>query len=212
MSNNGADGEWTKKLESGEVKISDPIFVDAIKKHKEIIDRGYVPKDWMSIKHEQAKDLVGQGKSAMIITGTWDIPSIMERNSAYDIDFMMVPGEKRTVPNINVGTYRVINAKTEYPEEAKRFVAFMNSKANQQKLAVGALAVPSIMDFQIANPVVAKIAAVVTRADATLYWPHTVSRESLQVKIQEAVNRYLAGQSLEETLGEIQKAVDSTRK
>lgn len=212
MSNNGADGEWTRKLENGEVRISDPIFVDAIQKHKEIIDRGFVPVNWTSMKHEQSKDLLGKGQAAMMVTGTWDIPSVMERDLDGDIEFMMVPGEERTVPNINVGTYRVVNAKTEHPEEAKKFVAFMNSKSTQRKLANGALAVPSVASAEINNPVVAKIAALVTREDATLYWPHTVSTESLQVKIQEGVNKYLAGQSLELTLKEIQQAVDSARK
>ncbi len=209
MSNNGADEGWTRKLESGQILISDDAFVDAVKKQKEIIVRGYVPPDWSGMKHEQSKDLVGQGKAAMIITGTWDIPSITARNPHYDIDFMLVPGSDKTVPNINVGTYRVINAKTEHPEEAKRFVAFMSSRANQEKLAAGALAVPSVVSARIDNPVVAKIAAVVTRPDATLYWPHTVSTESLQVKIQEGVNRYLSGQSLESALREIQQAVDA---
>ncbi|WP_258881420.1 ABC transporter substrate-binding protein [Paenibacillus sp. sptzw28] len=212
MSNNGADAAWTAKLESGEVKIADPIFTDAIQKHKLLVDKGYMPKDWTGIKHEQAKDLIGQGKAAMIITGTWDIASIMERNPKNDIDFMIVPGSGKTVPNINVGTYRVINNKTEHPEEAKKFVAFMNSKANQEKLAAGAKAVPSVKGAEISDPVSKKIAAVVTRDDATLYWPHTVSTESLQVKILEGVNKYLAGQlDLDKTLAEIQKAIDDAR-
>ncbi|HEY4390631.1 MAG TPA: extracellular solute-binding protein [Paenibacillus sp.] len=213
MSNNGADTEWTKKLENGEIQIFDPIFVDAIQKHKEIIDKGFVPPAWTNMKHEQSKDLIGQGKAAMIITGTWDFPSIMERNSDYEIDFMIVPGYEKTVPNINVGTYRVINAKTEYPEEAKQFVAFMNGKVNQEKLAEGALAVPSVVGASVENPVVQKIAAAVTREDAAIYWPHTVSTESLQVKIIESVNKYLSdSQSLEATLEQIQQAIDRTRK
>ncbi|WP_233530910.1 ABC transporter substrate-binding protein [Paenibacillus alkalitolerans] len=212
MSNNGADAAWTAKLESGEIKINDPAFVDAIQKHKLLIDKGYVPEDWTGMKHEQSKDLVGQGKAAMIITGTWDIASIMERNPAYDIDFMIVPGNEKTVPNINVGAYRVINNKTEHPEEAKKFVAFMNGKAQQEKLSAGAKAVPSIKDAAISDPVSEKIAAVVTRDDATLYWPHTVSTESLQVKILEGVNKYLAGQELDKTLEEIQKAIDDAGK
>ncbi|GGH11971.1 ABC transporter substrate-binding protein [Paenibacillus segetis] len=211
MSNSGADANWTKKLESGEVKVSDPIFVDAIQKHKELVEKGYVPKEWTGMKHEQSKDLVGQGKAAMIITGTWDIPSLMERNTDIDIDFMMVPGNEKTVPNINIGTYRVINANTEHPEEAKKFISFMNGKVNQEKLALGTLAVPSIAGSKVDNPVVEKIAAVVTRDDATLYWPHTVSTESLQVKILEGVNKYLAGQSLDDAIAEIQKSVDDAR-
>jgi len=208
MSDNGADEQWTRDLESGKIKITDPLFVDAIRKHREIIDRGYVPPNWMNLRHEQAKDLVGQGKAAMIIAGTWDIPSIMARNPAYEIDFMLVPGEEKTVPNINVGTYRVIHARTEHPEEAKQFVAFMNGKENQERLAEGVLGVPSIASARVQNPTVTKIASIIMREDAVLYWPHTVSTESLQVKIQEGVNRFLAGESLEAALGEIQEAID----
>jgi raffinose/stachyose/melibiose transport system substrate-binding protein len=70
------------------------------------------------------------------------------------------------------------------------------------------LAVPSIVTASVDNPVAAQIAAAVTREDAVLYWPHTVSTETLQTQIQEAVNRYLAGQSLDSTLREIQLVVD----
>lgn len=211
MSNNGANAEWTRKLEQGELQIDHPVFIDAIQKMKEIVDRGYVPEDWTVIKHEQSKDLLGQGKAAMMIAGTWDIPSTIERNSKIDISFMMVPGEEKTVPNINIGTYRVINSRTKHPEEAKAFVAFMNGKANQERLALGASAVPSIEGYDIEHPVIDKIAAAVMRDDATIYWPHTVSTESLQVKIQEEVNEFLVGQSLEDTLAHIQVAIDKAR-
>ncbi|WP_019909446.1 ABC transporter substrate-binding protein [Paenibacillus sp. HW567] len=209
MSDNGADAAWTKKLENGQIRIDNPVFVDAIQKHRDIIDRGFVPPNWKNLKHEQAKDLVGTGQAAMIITGTWDIPSIRERNIAQDIRFMMVPGSVKTVPNINVGTYRVINSKTEHPEEAKLFVAFMNGRATQEKLAAGALAVPSVISAPMDRTgSVSSIAAAVTREDATLYWPHTVTTESLQVKIQEGVNQYLAGQPLATALANIQRAID----
>ncbi|MEK5448490.1 ABC transporter substrate-binding protein [Paenibacillus sp. FSL R7-0331] len=209
MSNAGADEEWTRKLESGEIKITDPLFVEAIKMHKEIIERGYVPSNWLSLKHEQSKDLIGHGKAAMIMTGTWDIPSIRQRNPSNDIRFMSVPGQIKTVPNINVGTYRVINSKTKYPEEAKKFVTFMTGRATQEKLAAGASAVPSVVSAQIDDPVAAQIAEAVTRDNAILFWPHMVSTETLQTHIQESVNRYLSGQSLEETLREIQLVINS---
>lgn len=211
MSNNGADAAWTEKLERGEVTVRDPIFVDAMMKTRELIDRGYVPPDWLSLRREQTKDMIGAGKAAMMIAGTWDMPSVIARNPDYDIDFMMVPGTDRTVPNINIGTYRVIYAGTEYPEEAKLFVAFMNGRANQEKLALGALAVPSVKDYRVNHPIVEKIAAVVTREDATLYWPHTVSTESLQVSILEGVNQYLVGAGLEAALDQIQAAIDQAR-
>ncbi|MGN7455424.1 ABC transporter substrate-binding protein [Paenibacillus pasadenensis] len=213
MSNNGADAEWTKKLESGQIKIDHPYFVDAISKHKLLIDRGYVPKNWTSLKHEQAKDLIGNGSAAMLITGTWDLLTIKERDPSQDIRFMVIPGSTRTVPNINVGSYRVINSQTKHPEEAKLFVAFMNGRASQEKLARGANAIPStISSSQGWNESTSSIAAAVTQKEATLYWPHTISTESLQVKILEGVNHYLAGAPLKTALDDIQKAIDEARK
>lgn len=213
ISCNGGNPNWTAKLENGEIKINNPIFVDSIKKLKILLDKGYMPKEWTGLKHEQSKDLIGQEKAGMIITGTWDIPSIMERNENIDVEFMIIPGnDKKPVPNINVGCYRVISGNTQYPQEAKKFIEFMNGKATQEKLAEGAKAVPSFKDAKINDPVSKKIAEVVTREDAALYWPHTVSTESLQVKILEGVNKYLAGDDLNKVLEEIQKAIDEAKK
>lgn len=212
LSSNGADSAWTAKLESGEIQATHPIFVDAMKKTKQLVDDGYVPDNWLSLKHEQSKDLIAQGKAAMIAAGTWDMPSIMERNPNIDTGFMIVPGEKQAVPNINIGTYRVINSNTEYPEEAKQFVAFMNGKLNQEKLALGALAVPSVKGYEVEHPIIGKIAEVVTREEALIFWPHTVSTETLQVQILEGVNQYLLGADLEEALAVIQQAIDDARR
>ncbi|WP_270165542.1 ABC transporter substrate-binding protein [Paenibacillus sp. SYP-B4298] len=211
LSSNGADAAWTAKLESGEVKASDPIFVDAMVKTKQLVTRGYIPEQWLSLKHEQSKDLIGKGKAAMIAAGTWDVPSLMERNPNMELGFMIVPGDERAVPNINIGTYRVINATTAHPEEAKQFVAFMNGRVNQEKLALGALAVPSVVNYEAEHPSIEKLAAVVTRQDAVTFWPHSVSTETLQVKILEGVNQYLLGAELEEALAIIQQAIDDAR-
>ncbi|WP_157272649.1 ABC transporter substrate-binding protein [Paenibacillus daejeonensis] len=211
LTSNGADSVWTANLENGKISASDPLFLDAMTKTKQLVDLGYVPDNWLSLKHEQSKDLMGKGKAAMMAAGTWDIPSIVERNSEMDIGFMIVPGDEQAVPNINIGTYRVINSNTSYPEQAKQFVAFMNGKINQEKLALGALAVPSVKGVEVNHPIIEKIAAVVTREDAMIFWPHTVSTETLQVKILEGVNQYLTGAELEDALAFIQEAIDHAR-
>lgn len=211
MSNNGADGEWTKQLENGELTIDNEIFIDAIQKNKEIIDREFVPSHWESMQLEQARDMIASGKAAMMVTGTWSLVSLQGRESDDEFGYMAIPGEEQTVPNINIGGYRVIHAKTEYPEEARRFVEFMNSKTSQEKLSSGVIAVPSILDAAIEDDEARKIASLLRRDDATIYWPHTVSTELLQVKIQEGVNKYLLGGALEDTLQEIDAALKEAR-
>ncbi len=211
MSNNGADAAWTSRLESGEVKADDPIFMDAMRKTKEIFERGYVPADWMRHKHEQSKDMVAQGEAAMIITGTWDLPSIIRQGLDQEFDFMMVPGEDRTVPNLNIGSYKMISRLTAHPEEARRFLAYMNGRERQEEMARTLLAVPAVYDARVNDPIVSKIAAFVTRPDAAIYWPHTVSTESLQVAILEQLNAYLTGTELMEAVAAIQQELDRVR-
>ena len=58
ISCNGGDANWTAKLENGEIKINNPIFVDSIKKLKILLDKGYMPNEWTGLKHEQSKDLM----------------------------------------------------------------------------------------------------------------------------------------------------------
>jgi raffinose/stachyose/melibiose transport system substrate-binding protein len=211
MSNNGADAAWTSRLESGEVKADDPILMDAMRKTKEIFDRGYVPIDWMRHKHEQSKDMVAQGEAAMIITGTWDLPSIIRQGLDQEFDFMMVPGEERTVPNLNIGSYKMISRTTANPQEAKRFLAYMNGRERQEEMARTLLAVPAVYDARVNDPIVDKITAFVTRPDAAIYWPHTVSTESLQVAILEQLNAYLTGTELTEAVAAIQQELDRVR-
>ncbi|WP_162848348.1 ABC transporter substrate-binding protein [Paenibacillus nanensis] len=211
MSNNGADAAWTNKLEQGEVKADDPILIDAMMKTKLIVDRGYVPADWQRHKHEQSREMMVRGEAAMLVTGTWDLPVITGGSPDQDFDFMMVPGEERTVPNLNIGSYKVISSGTAHPEEAKRFLAYMNGRERQQELAGKLLAVPAVHNAHIDDPVVNKISAFVTRQDAAIYWPHTVSTESLQVAILEQVNAYLTGKNLSSSISSIQQQLDRHR-
>jgi raffinose/stachyose/melibiose transport system substrate-binding protein len=137
----------------------------------------------------------------------------MARDPSLDIDFMSIPGNDKgkTVANFNVGCYRVVNAKTKHPAEAKKFLAFMHSADNLVKMSLTAKAYPPLSGITVTDPVLLKVAAVVTRPDAVLYWPHTVSAEALQTKILEGVNKYLAGTPLDQALAEMQKAIDEAR-
>jgi len=211
MSNNGADAAWTAKLERGEARAGDPILIDAMKKTKTIVDQGYVPIDWFRHKHEQSRDMVAHGEAAMLVTGTWDLPVIIDRGEGQEFDFMMVPGERRTVPNLNIGSYKMISASTAHPQEAKRFLAYMNGRERQQEMARKLLAVPAVDGVRVNDPIVDKITAFVTRPDAVVFWPHTVSTESLQVAILEQVNDYLAGKPLSEAVTAIQRELDRVR-
>ncbi|WP_364147547.1 ABC transporter substrate-binding protein [Paenibacillus sp. LPE1-1-1.1] len=208
MSNAGADETWTAMLEQGKVRADHPMIIEAMSMTKEIIDRGFVPEGWEQLKYEQSRDLIGNGRAAMIVTGTWDLSELNANNSGQEIDFMMVPGVERTVPNLNIGSYKVISANSAHPEEAKRFLAYMNGQEMQEKLANQVMAVPSVSGALLHDPIVRRIFELVTGEEAMIYWPHIVSTESLQLEIIDALNEYLRGADLVRELAKIQLAID----
>ncbi|WP_337098228.1 ABC transporter substrate-binding protein [Paenibacillus sp. YIM B09110] len=208
MSNAGAGEAWTAELEQGLVKTEHPILINAMKMTKEIIDRGFVPDDWEQLKHEQSRDLITGGKAAMIITGTWDLSELNASGTGQEIDFMMVPGKEHTIPNLNIGSYKVVSGSSEHPEEAKRFLAYMNGKEIQEKLADKVMAVPSVSGVSLHDPIVRRISDLMTGREAMIYWPHMVSTESLQLSVIDSLNEYLRGADLEGELEKIQHAID----
>lgn len=209
----GAKPDYASKLEAGTIKTTDKILVTAINKLKSLIDKGYIPKDWAGMKHEQSKDLLGQGKAAMMVTGTWDIPSVQDRNKKIDVEFMNVPANDKgtPIPNINVGCLRVINSKTQYPEQAKKFVSFLNSKQQLMNLSLSTKGALPFTNASVNEPTVKKIAAVVNAKNAVIFFPHTVSVESLQVKILNGINSILEGADEAKTLAQMKKDIDDAR-
>jgi|GEM_PF-601013 ABC-type sugar transport system, periplasmic component len=213
VNENGGVQPFTQKLESGEIKITDPIFVDAIKKAKLLIDKEYIDKNWMGVKAEQAKDLVGQGKAGMVVTGTWDLPSVMDRDKNSTFEFMTVPGNESGKPIIGFGVtdFRVISSKFKNPDEAKTFLSYMHSQAMLDKICAAAKYAPTTKTYNIDDPLTKSLATKISSPDAVLVWPHTISKDSLNTKIQEGVQRYLSGADLDKTLAEIQKDIDDAK-
>ena len=213
VNENGGVQPFTQKLESGAVKITDPIFVNAIKKAKLLIDNGYGDKNWLGVKAEQAKDLVGQGKAAMVVTGTWDLPSIMDRDKNSTFEFMTVPGNESGKPIVGFGVtdFRVISSKFKTPDAAKKFLSFMHSQAMLDKICAAAKYAPATKTSNIDDALTKLLAVKISSPDAVLVWPHTISKDSLNTKIQEGVQRYLSGADLNQTLAEIQKDIDDAK-
>lgn len=90
-------------------------------------------KDFASTDGNGAKLLFTNGKAAMIPDGTWNSKSYFE--SGMNIGTFALPGidgkkYAQTGPS-NINTY-AISKKTKHPEEAKKYIEFLNSKEAQQ--------------------------------------------------------------------------------
>ncbi|MDT2763722.1 extracellular solute-binding protein [Enterococcus asini] len=90
-------------------------------------------KDFSSTDGNGAKLLFTNGKAAMIPDGTWNSKSYFE--SGLNIGTFALPGKDgkkyaQTGPS-NINTY-AISKKTKHPEEATKYIEFLNSKEAQQ--------------------------------------------------------------------------------
>jgi len=65
-----------KKIETGTVHITDPAFVDAARKFKELVDAGLVSKDAFTTAYDQAIASFFAGQAAMFQNGTWDVKNV----------------------------------------------------------------------------------------------------------------------------------------
>lgn len=105
-------------------------------------------KDFTSTDGNGAKLLFTNGKAAMIPDGTWNSKSYFE--SGLNVGTFALPGVDgnryaQTGPS-NINTY-AISSKTEHPDEATRYIEFLNSQEAQQIIEDETGEVPMLSDI-----------------------------------------------------------------
>lgn len=116
-------------------------------------------KDFVSTDGNGAKLLFTNGQAAMIPDGTWNAQSYFE--SGMNIGTFAMPDKEgqryaQTGPS-NINTY-AISSKTEHPEEATKYIEFLNSKKAQQIIADETGEVPALDDVEAKDNEVADLA------------------------------------------------------
>lgn len=106
-------------------------FEDSINKSKELLDKGYAQKTWISDTYQQAQQALLDGKAAMYPQGTWVINELNKLNAdkvKTDIGAMAIPFDG-TDDKINTGaTYAMFACKDgKNVETSKQVVEFMGS-------------------------------------------------------------------------------------
>ena len=76
--------EWFNGLETGESKFTDPEFVEALNKMKDLVDAGAFNEDINSIDESQGEALYYNKQAAMMISGSWFVSRIVE-NAPQDV-------------------------------------------------------------------------------------------------------------------------------
>ena len=116
--------------------------------YAEFAKKGYFGKDFQSIDGAGAQLAFTNGKTAMIADGTWNNPTYQELN--LNIGSFALPGfdGKRYAQSgpYNGNTYAV-SSKTKHPDEAVKYIEFLNSKEAQQIMEDATGQVPMLDDI-----------------------------------------------------------------
>lgn len=129
------------KLADGSVKYAD--IKDDVKKaislQQTFAKKGYFQDNFLGTDINVASQLVGTGKAAMLVCGTWQVKTIQDADPNAEIGFFALPmnsaGAKTQVPsNANEGI--CINSASKNLEAAKQALDYFLSPENQKGVMV----------------------------------------------------------------------------
>lgn len=162
---NTKDATIKKKLADGSLTYTD--IKDDVKKvlnvQSDWIQKGYFSNDFLGTDVNVASQMVGTGKAAMLINGTWQYKTVQDADPKAEIGFFALPlnakGEKTVVPTTsNEGI--VINAKTNNLKEARQAIDFFLSPENLTRVLADKNGIPTNNKVQVSSPFVKEVISV----------------------------------------------------
>ncbi|MBN1451166.1 MAG: extracellular solute-binding protein [Anaerolineales bacterium] len=146
----GDNPDWVLQRYTGEVSFSDPDFVAAVEKYKELVDKGYIDEGALGMDYASTNQQFLDGDAAMYFMGSWLIASIPE-DHPFEVGAFLVPrNDGKVVIPFNVGEGVHVSALTEHPEEAMMYAqAWALAPANLLALIEGDAAFPMLKGLTI---------------------------------------------------------------
>ncbi len=106
--------------------VSSYYAIDALNYYKALHDStGYVATQ------RGIEDAFLDGKVGFIISGDWLLKRIANEKRKFNLMSSLIPGSKGPGLSFMGGEFLAVNAKSQYKEEALKFIAFMTKPANQ---------------------------------------------------------------------------------
>ncbi|QYR20591.1 extracellular solute-binding protein [Paenibacillus sp. sptzw28] len=128
------DHEVVKELSEGKVKYEQPAMIQAFGLQVDWTKKGYFQDNFLGTDINVASAMVGTGKAAMLINGTWQLKSVQDSNPQAEIGFFPLPlnkeGEPITIPTTLSGGL-FVNAKGKNIESAKKVLEYYLGTENQ---------------------------------------------------------------------------------
>ncbi len=123
-------------------------LIDTFNIYRSFAEKGYLGKDFAATDGAGAQLAFTNGKAAMLVDGTWNNQVFASVN--FNVGRFALPSKdgvlfSQSGPS-NYNTYAV-SAKTKYPEEAVKYIEFLNDKESQQIFENNLGAIPLVKDL-----------------------------------------------------------------
>ena len=133
MQEQGVD-RYTKDIVNGAYDLTDSAYIKAARQAQELAKLGFYGKNFNSIGAGEAKTLFTQGKSAMLLFGTWGTASIAA-SLGDDLGYMTLPSVNGKESAYMVAASKGWAVSKNAPKEALDFLKFIYSKERQAAYA-----------------------------------------------------------------------------
>ncbi|MCD9023161.1 ABC transporter substrate-binding protein [Cohnella silvisoli] len=158
-----------KAAQTGDGKLTDPTVAEALQAFRDFADKGYFGKDFLAQDYAAAQFAFTNGKAAAIIDGTWSNSTYVA--SGMNLGRFSIPNKdgKKIVQSSysNFMTYAVASA-SKHPDQAVKYIEFLNSLEAQQILEDAVGLVPTIKDITAKDEGVKEL-AVFDEAGVNIY-------------------------------------------
>jgi len=133
------DTEIFRKLDRGEVKYTDPVWVDTFEQIADFYTKDYIHPDVVSLGYGDASTLFTSGDMPMIIHGLWLSTSIEDAAPDFEVGVFPMPypgAAGELVAPITIGNYDAIPAASANIEAALTFLDYMTSPEGAQQIQI----------------------------------------------------------------------------
>ncbi|MDF2595994.1 MAG: putative extracellular solute-binding protein family 1 [Clostridia bacterium] len=222
LANRQTGSEWLDSVLGGSgAKFTDPEFIEALNKMKELADIGAFNKDYNSIDEVQMRSYFYKGEAAMMIGGSWILPEMIKNapdNIKENVELTILPkledgkGDPNTMSGVS-STGIVMSAKVTPEQEAaiQELIKFLTEDDAQKMYAASNIPVSSLtVDINALelDPIYKKMVTLIQK-----YPMVTVYDSALNSELTDIVNNGLQGVMLgatqpEQLASDLQKALE----
>jgi raffinose/stachyose/melibiose transport system substrate-binding protein len=214
------DPQIFDKIEKGQAKYTDPVWVNAFRRIEDFYKKGYIRSEALSMGSDQATTLFLQEKTAIMIQGEWHMTGLSGEDAEgnkieapFEIGVFTLPhnmpGEPQ-VASVSVGASEGIVAKSKHKEAAKKFLAHLTTPEAVKLFAVGQSSFSAATGAPADFHPLAKLWIPIKDMDRNVNFFYSIQHPAVNSEMLKQLQLMFLGQaSPEQALREMQRVQDN---